>query len=346
MNLALRFGLSLVVAALIIYLLLLWSGAEPATIAARLTSLSARDFWVSSGVLLLIYGLRGARFRVLLSNNPDCQIPGFGMITSVTAAHGLAAYFVPAKLGEAALVMYLRRYLRVPGAEGLALLVVSRLHDLAAVAGSLSVACILLGSLGAYPELDWLLPLGFLLAVLTAAFIWASSNGDRLFALVTGVMRILRLDRTAIGAKVMGIATKLQAALQRVKRGTLWKSAALSIPIWLGVYLYYGVLARGYGLQDISFSETIFGASLAVLANLLPINGFAGFGTQDAGWVVGFTSLGADREIATESALAFHAVYIFHICLFGLIGHLSLVARGPAAKGENEDSATQDQQAG
>ena len=327
-NLVLRFGLSLLVAALIIALLLSWSGAEPATIADRLTTLSARDFWVSTGVLLFIYVLRGARFRVLLSSSELPERPNVVSITSVTAAHGLAAYFVPAKLGEAALVMYLRRYLGVPALEGLALLVVARLLDLAAVAGSLSIACLTLGALGAYPTLDWLIPLGSLLALMTVGFIWASSNGDRLFHIVTFGMRLTRLDRTRLGERVSRVAVKLQVALRSVRRTGLWRSALISIPVWLGVYLYYGVLARAFGLGDISFAETIFGASLAVLANLLPINGFAGFGTQDGGWVVGFTALGAAREVAMESALAFHLVYIFHICLFGLVGHCTLVARG------------------
>ena len=330
MNLLLRFGLSLAVAALIVSLLLTWSGAEPVTIAARLASISARDFWVATGVLLYVYVLRGARFRLLLASSTSAQRPRLPIITAVTGAHGLAAYFVPAKLGEAALIMYLRRYLRVPAIEGLALLVISRLLDLAAVAGSLSIACLLLGALGSYPELDWLLPMGSLLAVLTIAFVWASSNGDRLFHLLVATIRFLRLDRSKFGERLILLAVRVQAALKIVQTAGLWRSALLSVPIWLGVYLYYGVLARGFGLESLSFSETIFGASLAVLANLLPINGFAGFGTQDAGWVVGFTALGAPADLATESALAFHAIYIFHICLFGLIGHSVLVARGPA----------------
>ena len=48
----------------------------------------------------------------------------------------------------------------VPGAYGLALLLVSRLLDFATVAGSLAVACLALGAAGTLPALTWLTPLG------------------------------------------------------------------------------------------------------------------------------------------------------------------------------------------
>ena len=71
-----------------------------------------------------------------------------------------------------------------------------------------------------------------------------------------------------------------------------------------------------------------------MLANLLPINGFAGFGTQDAGWVAGFSALGAEPGLATESALAFHLVYVAHIALFGLLGQGLLAALVPRRGGD------------
>jgi hypothetical protein len=112
--------------------------------------------------------------------------------------------------------------------------------------------------------------------------------------------------------------------MREVGEERLLLGSLLSLPVWLCVYLFYAILARGLGLADLDFAEAVFGSSLAVLANLLPINGFAGFGTQDIGWVIGFTSLGADRDVATESALAFHFVYLANIVAFGLAGHLAM----------------------
>ena len=115
----------------------------------------------------------------------------------------------------------------------------------------------------------------------------------------------------------------MRAALTEVG-GRLVSGVLLSLPLWLCVFLFYAILARGFGLSEISFAEAIFGSSLAVLSNLLPINGFAGFGTQDAGWVFGFTFLGVDRGLAIESALAFHLVYVFNIAALGLLGQAAM----------------------
>ena len=69
---------------------------------------------------------------------------------------------------------------------------------------------------------------------------------------------------------------------------------------------------------------TAFGSSLAVFTNLLPINAFAGFGTQETGWVLGFGLLGAPREAALASGLGVHFVQLIDVCLFGILGHLAL----------------------
>ncbi len=100
------------------------------------------------------------------------------------------------------------------------------------------------------------------------------------------------------------------------------------------VYLFYAILARGLGIDSLDFPRAVFGASLAVLSNLLPINGFAGFGTQDMGWVVGFGALGVERDLATQSALAFHLIYLTSILVFGYLGHAALAYRASRSPGQ------------
>ena len=77
--------------------------------------------------------------------------------------------------------------------------------------------------------------------------------------------------------------------------------------------------------------EATFGSGLAVLTNMLPINGIAGFGTQEAGWVAGFAWLGVGRELALATGLGAHLVQLANACLFGLLGHLAMgLASRPA----------------
>lgn len=321
---ALRVLLSLAVAGLLVVVLLEWTGTSVREVAATLRGLDPRVYLAALGVQALIYPVRALRFAALL---PPAHRPSMGRLLPVTAAHVLAANVLPAKLGEAALVVHLRRSAGVPGAHGLALLLVSRVLDLATVAGGMALACLVLGATGAHAELGWLLPLGAVLVVPTLLLAWVAARGERLVALAAWVLRSLRLDRTALGTRVLGLALKLQAALGEVGRGQLLRGALATVPVWLLVFGFYAVLARGLGMTELSFPAAVFGASLAILSTLLPVNGFAGFGVQDAGWVAGFTALGVGAELATSSGLAAHFVYLANLCLFGLLGHAAMAAR-------------------
>lgn len=314
---------SAAIAVVLVWLLLAWSGVSPGEVLTRTLELRPAALAVSTLVLAGIYGARALRFKLLLPAGTS----SLTRLLPVTGAHGMMAYFLPAKLGEASLIVYLRSAARVPGATGLAVLLVARVLDLASVAGSLGLACVLLGLGDAYPDLPWMLPLGAGLLALTAVLAIASLESARLVRLVALALTPFGLARTQLGTRLRAAAEKVAEALGEVRGRRLLAGAIASPPIWIGVYLYYGILARALGLDGLDGLETIFGASLAVLANLLPINGFAGFGTQDGGWVAGFCALGAPRDVATSSALAFHLVYIAHICLFGVLGQALLSGR-------------------
>ena len=114
---------------------------------------------------------------------------------------------------------------------------------------------------------------------------------------------------------------------------------ALTALIWLGVFGFYAFLAYGFGLPEhISPGGAVFGSGLAVLSNILPINAFAGVGTQEAGWVLGFGVLGVGREQAFATGLGVHLVQLFDVVAMGLVGHLAmgLIPRRHAVAGVDE----------
>lgn len=326
MKLILRLVLSLFVAVGLVALLMWWGGTDPQAILATLASLEGGVYWRALGVHLLIYPLRSLRSQALLA--PGIR-PPFARLLPVTASHILASNLLPAKVGEATLVLYLRRACGVPAAEGLACLLVSRLLDLATVIGGLSAVCLVLGLAGAFPGLEWLVPLGIVLSMATLAVVALSVHSDRAVALASTVLHAVRLDRAAPGKRILEFAGRVELALRGTRSRGLLRGALLSIPIWLLVFSFYAILARGLGL-DIGFATAAFGSGLASLANLLPINGIAGFGPMDMGWVVGFCALGVARDTAIAVGLAAHVVFIFNLALFGLLGHVAMDLLGPA----------------
>jgi len=311
----------LAIAAALIALLLEWAAIRPAEIAATLGRLDPRVYWSALAVQAVIYPLRALRLSILL---PAAHRPTVARLLPITASHILAANVLPAKVGEASLVLYLRRVADVPAAHGLALLLVSRLLDLATLTGGLALACLGLAAGGEVGELTWLVPLGASLALATLLLAWLVARGERLVFLVRRVLALLRLERTALGRRMEALLTRVIEALGEVSGRSRVLGALATLPIWVCVFLFYATLARGLGLEQFSYPMTVFGSGLAILGSLLPLNGFAGFGVQDLGWAAGFTLLGASAELAASTGVAAHLIYLFHIAAFGLCGHLAM----------------------
>jgi hypothetical protein len=327
----------------LLWALLYWSGVSMGQVLQALRRVPAKIYWAALAVQLCIYPLRAARFRALLRNaswEKEHRAPTMALLLPITLAHSLMAYVLPAKVGEASLVLYLRRGLHVPAARGLAVLFVARLLDLVCVTAFLAVACIVVGALQLCAEPGRILILGaglLPLAMLMTVGLWKGVwFVERLQALLDPVTS----RGGKIGSLLSKVLEKLGVALGEVSSSALLRAALWSPPIWLGVFLFYGILAQGFGLQDLGFAQSVFGAGLAVLFGLLPISAFAGFGSQDAGWVVGFTAMGAVREVAMESGLAIHLLYALHIVVLGLIGHAWALRN--SARFESTDQASPD----
>jgi hypothetical protein len=207
-------------------------------------------------------------------------------------------------------------------------LYVSRVLDFATLTGAMAAACLIMEPGPEISALPWMTPLGVGLGVMTLALTWLAASGGRIVSLATGLLSMLHLDRTGIGVRVVGFAERLRESLAQVGRRQLWLAAALGLPIWILVFIFYATLAQGLGLGfegsslgHLGFVDMVFGVGLGILGNMIPINGFGGFGLQDMGWAAGFTVLGVQGDLAASTGLAAHMIYIFNISVLGLLGH-------------------------
>ena len=324
MKTPLRILLSLAIAAALLAALMVWVGVEKDQIWAALASLEAADYALAVGIHVAIYSLRALRFRLLV---PPSDRPSFGRTLTVSAAHNLASYVLPAKTGEASFVVYLKRFAGVAGARGLASLLVSRLLDLAVMCTCVSIACFYIAATASdevRANLENLVPFAILLLGLTVVFGIISARGHLLVVFIERFIKLLRLDRLRFGRVVLTRTVEIEEALRSAGgEGRLLSAALLSFPIWMLVFAFYLVLGVGSGLPEAtSFAEVAFGSSATVMFNLLPVNGVAGFGTQEMGWTLGFEVLGVDRKLALASGISTHLVQLFNVCMFGVIGHL------------------------
>lgn len=285
------------------------------------------------GVHLAIHAVRAQRFRALI---PLAHRPGYLPTFAAASAQNLAAYVLPAKTGEVALIVYLKKLCGVPNKVGLSALVVSRLLDVSTLALAVGVASLYLALFEPDTAPRGILLLAVVCILGAAALTALAARGDLIVLAVTAVVRLFKLDRTRLGTKLCERTVGVGEALREAAGGALLAASLQSLAIWLGIFLFYAILAQSLGLPDtLGLAHIAIGSGFAVLSNLLPINSFAGFGTQEGGWVLGFGLLGVGRELALSTGLGVHVFQLASTVVLGLAGHLAmglLAGSTPTAK--------------
>lgn len=324
----LRFLISALVAVALVAALALWGGVDWRDVRAVIARFSdpsfVRSFALAMLIHIAIYWARAQRFRLLM---PRESRPSLLTTFIVSSAHNLAVYVLPVKTGEATFPIYLKSASGVPVSTGLAALLVSRLLDFATLCGMLAIGAAIVCMGPHWTQSRWI---GAAIVIgagsATVLFLTLSARGERVVALIERCSRSLRLDRTALGRKLHEHGARLSDALRVAGgEGRVARALPLSIVIWLGIFAFYAVLAVGFGLpEQVGFLEAGFASSFVVLSNLLPINAFAGFGTQEAGWVLGLHMIGVDAQASLPNGLGVHLVQLFDTVLFGVLGHFAM----------------------
>jgi uncharacterized protein (TIRG00374 family) len=226
------------------------------------------------------------------------------------------------------LVVYLRSHSGVRVAAGLAALFVSRLLDLATLCLCLSLVMVHLSFARPAVAPAWFQAVAGLLFAAAALLLLLSARSDVLVRTAAWLARSAGLARWNFAARLLLRAEELGLALREAPAGrVLWLAAAQSLAMWLCIFVFYCILARGFGLPaELGIAEVAVGSSFAVLTNLLPINSFAGFGTQEGGWVLGFGVLGVPRDLALSTGLGVHLAQLASTIVLGIIGHAAMGA--------------------
>ncbi len=317
-----RLGFSLGAATLLLVLLFVFGGVDPRDALGTLTRLSPGVYAAALGLHLATTVGRALRFQLLI---PHGARPGFRHALSIAAAHNMASYVLPLKTGEASLIVYLKLQCGTPAGIALAALLVSRFLDAAWLCTGLAAACFSLRDLGSAPH--WMGSAALLLVALAGVFLLLSLRGDLLVRGLEAGLRWLRVQRFRPGERLLERTNGLALALRAASGGRrLLAAALLSVPMWFTIFGFYALLAREFGIpSSVSFLERAFGASLAALFNLLPVNAAAGAGTQELGWVTGFhLVLGVDEKVALTSGIGVHLVQLFNVVAMGLAAHLAM----------------------
>lgn len=311
----LRITLSLVVTASLLGLVL--SQGEMGDYLDHLSQ--ANPWYFGLGLFTAIFSqwARAARLALLL--NHRFSLPSRSLYR-ISAVHTALNTVLPARLGEAALPILLRREHGTDLFHGTGILVTARIYDLLIV--------LVFGGLGAMaahqsiPSLSWL-GMGTALIAGTTALL--------LPLLTKGIMALIH--------RWLGDG-RLSSILERLARGILASTQprdllaliVLTLGIWGMIFLGFWLGTRSL---DIALSPLalLFAGAVVVLAASQPINGIASLGVFEFFWATALRAMGYDWELAVAAALLTHAVNVSGLVMTA-VGSMIFLPRdsGPAAQ--------------
>jgi uncharacterized protein (TIRG00374 family) len=267
--------------------------------------------WATLGSIayLLATLFRALRFKWLIYS---MAIP-FSDLFRITAFYHLSLMVLPSKLGELSYPYLLNKKSGMNVTEGLASLIVSRVYDFVIV-----LMVLLSVSIGVQGLFRVNTPLVIFLVI--------ALIGLMVFGLfyVSNFLRWLsnRLGRIPkwIGSGNARFVPWIQRKMSEVgedfdaikTRHTYFPVSLTSVASWVMIFCTFYAYMKSFGI-DIPVTRMLFGSTIGVLANALPVSGIGNWGTLEAGWAAGFLMVGFSKEKAIATGFGVHII-TFIVC--------------------------------
>jgi hypothetical protein len=247
--------------------------------------------WTLVGLIIYLvnYALRALRLK-LLSHN---QIPWWPEGLYVAFAHGFATYIIPFRAGDLSLPVILRSVASLDLVEGGRMLIKARLLDVQALGLWILIAAL---------TVDFSLPYSLRIVWLSSGIMLLSTPG------------IIKLFRNWNLFPHMKIVKKIRAFIK--EEPPVRHTFLLSIGIWLGIAGFQFCAARAVGL-NLNPMQIWLLITIQLPLQILPVQGVAGAGAHEGGWVAALIILGIPLSNAIEYSLTSHIVILFYVLSIG-----------------------------
>ncbi|MDI7261552.1 MAG: lysylphosphatidylglycerol synthase transmembrane domain-containing protein [Thermodesulfobacteriota bacterium] len=279
----------------------------------------------STAYLLAIF-LRALRYRWLIHSR-EILLPD---LFKISVFYHLSLMVLPSKFGELSYPYFLNRLSGLSMTEGLASLIASRVYDFFIV-----LIIFLFAIIGFQSFLQINLPLIILFSILLILSILVAffhmSSFLRWSSILLGKMAEgtrLKNSKTVhwVQRKIHEMAEDFYAIKARK---TYFSVSLASLGSWIMIFYVFYAFLRAFGIK-VSFLKVVFGSTIAVIANALPISGLGNWGTLEAGWAAGFLIVGLSKEEAIATGFGVH-ILIFLVCAITALicwGSLNLSGQG------------------
>ncbi len=312
---------ALLVSIVLLALLAAATNLKWSAVTGTLATLDRGAVALAFGVYAASFVGRGLRLAVLL--------PGAGSLphlVSISARHIFLAVVLPFRTGEASLPLMLSAECGRPLHEGVSVLALMRILDLASVAAWLLIGLLLTGRFGASGDM-----------ALRAVAVFALLVGGLLLLPILARRAAMLANSTR---KPIAFAGRAAVHLSSMQRSQFFLAALTSLATWAATYgacfLIVAAMADapaplGPAAAAVDFPASLIGTTGLHLSAVIPVSPLAGVGTWEAGWTAGYMTIGMDKESAATSGLVSHVLVFAFITILGGAGWLLRGRRQPAA---------------
>lgn len=262
----------------------------------------------SIAYILAIF-LRALRFKWLIHSRKIL----FFELFYITVFYHMSLMVLPSKLGELSYPYFLNRLSGLGMTEGLASLIASRVYDFFII-----LIIFLFAIIGFQGLLQVNLSLTiFLFILLILAVLFAFSYMNAILGWVSMLIGKMSERARLKNSKTLHWVQKkiheMSEDFYAIKARKTYISVSLaSLGSWIAIFFVFYAFIRGFGIE-ISSLKVVFGSTIAVIANALPISGLGNWGTLEAGWTAGFLIVGLPKEKAIATGFGVH-ILIFIVC--------------------------------
>jgi len=279
-------------------------------------------FWVIVSFMFYLLStiLRSYRWKIMLLS----KSVKLSSLFYVTCLHNLLNQLLPARTGEITYVVLLKKTQSVPASQGAATLILARIIDVLAMGFFFILSIFFFWNSIKVPVVHLLLTTLFVLPLIFLVFVGIFSR--------RGVQILLRffektgLLRFKLFQKFSDFLVRLAEDLYRIKvSGRLFSYGLFTLLAWGAKFFAFYAMCMNLSFSvPITFGETVLGTTFSELASTLPIYGFAGLGTIEAGWSFGFLLLGFPKNEVFLSAFCFHFFLFTYSAILGIISFFLL----------------------
>lgn len=317
-NITLKFSTFFITIVLVIILI---SQISIKDVTATFRSIDA--LYLILGFLLYAISIlfKSLRFYLLLNKEVRMQ-----ELYKVVCAHNMMNNLLPARTGEISYIYFLNKTQGRNTGEGVATLIIARFLDFVVIGGIFLCAFEITQHL---PETAFQTAIvAFIVMMVSILFInfLLKLDRERIIKKIDQFFRITKVDNTQIAGfiirKTHETIDSFETLSHQDKRFHL-KCLLTTLGIWGSVYLFFICITFAMHIEE-GFIPLIFACSFAIFTTVLPIQGVAGFGTFEGGWVIGFMLIGVSETLAISSGFAFHLIWLLFTIIFGLWGYIFL----------------------